>query len=169
LLSYLVLPDGLQSPTPSKKKFSAYLLAERAVLETVILDPDQPARLIRNGDIAREPAEQINSNTTAKIAVLKYLAYCPDGIHEEDVGSKRYKCESPGPDHPYGFSFDDLFRGVVSGYACIRQREKTNYADSKKGVADGGKAPTHREEVIRSYVKASKAHYGEFHGVCLPT
>jgi hypothetical protein len=136
--------------------------AERAILETVISDPDQPVRIIRNGDIGREPAERINVNMIGNMALLKYLAHCPDGIEKSDVGTHRYVCESPGPDRPYGFSFDDLARGVIACYACFKQRERSDHVETKKAVLDGKKLPAHGDEVVTSYAKAGKVHYGRF-------
>ncbi|KAG8161730.1 hypothetical protein KVR01_008717 [Diaporthe batatas] len=135
---------------------------ERHILELVINDPEQPVCLIRNGDLGKEPRNSINLNTTANMAVLKYLAHCPTGIHPDDAGTKRYKCESPGPDRPYGFSFDDLFRGVVAYHACVRQREKSSHVHAKKGVIDGAKTPSMGERAIGSYIKASQKHYGQY-------
>lgn len=135
---------------------------ERAILEAAIKDGDQPVRLIRNGDIGREPPELINLNMTANFAVLQYLAHCTNGIHPDDAGTKRYKLDNPGPGRPYGFSFDDLFRGVVAYNACARQREKSSHIQVKKGSVDGTKLPQRGDRKVDSYIKASAAHYGRY-------
>lgn len=100
---------------------------------------------------------------TASMAVLMYLAHCPTGIGSDAAGTKRYERHEPSEEFPWGFSFDDLFRGVVSYHACARQRVSSDNTNRKKGGGlDSHKMPVNGDKEIMQFVRAGKAQYGRF-------
>ncbi|KAF3768339.1 hypothetical protein M406DRAFT_71392 [Cryphonectria parasitica EP155] len=135
----------------------------RSICRGVLEDEKEPLQLIRNGDIGLSQPEKINVNATANMAVLKYLAHCPTGLFPDAEGTKRYTRYKPSKDKLWGFSFDDMFRGVSSYIACLRQRFASNMTSTKKaGGLDSIKMPMLGKSRINYYTRATAAQYSRF-------
>lgn len=121
-----------------------------------------PDRLFRNGDIGRSADEAlINVNVTTAVVVLRYLCFCKKGISLSS--QKRYQRNAESEDYPWGFSFDDLYRGCIAFMQATRARGPSSSREIKKwGGIDSNKKPSNGDARIETYTRAPAASYGRF-------
>lgn len=137
---------------------------QRAIFQLAIDDRSQPALVIRNGDlgITSQP-KSINVNATANFTVLQYLRYCPTGIEPGASTTRRYTRHEASEEYPYGFSYDDLFRGVACYNECATQRfASTETRKKKAGDLLSSKIPPNGKTAIYEFARAGAQHYGGY-------
>lgn len=141
----------------------------RKIFERVLDDPNEPVRVIRNGDLQPhlqgkqdQAANKVNQDAVANMSILKYLAYCPTGLGEDAKGTQRYTRYTPDEDHPWGFTFDDLFRGTVAYQASTRLRQATSVIEKRKGGSGSMRKPAKADDIIRQYIQPSSDTFDRF-------